>query len=680
MNPRITETTTTLPDTNQVSKQTFSYDQCSGCNSFYNNQTDVYEYDFGIGAPGPIVRRTHTDYVTSASYTDAASGAHIRSLPSQASVYDANGIERARTTFEYDNYSADGGNHAGIIDRPSISGFASGFTISYTTRGNTTGATHYLLNSSGSIVGSVSAYAQYDIAGNVVKALDARGYATTFDFSDRFGSPDGEARSNSGASELGGQSTYAFPTLVTNALGQTAYTQFDFYLGRAVDAEDANGIVSSAYFNDALDRPMQGIRAVNGGSTTKSQTTFAYDDASHIVTTTGDQATYGDNLLKSQAIYEGLGRTTETRQYEGGSNYIAMQMQYDSLGRAYKTSNPFRPWNSESAIWTTTGFDALGRMISVTTPDSAVVSTSYSGNTVTVTDQAGKQRKSVTDGLGRLIQVYEAPNSLNYLTNYSYDTLDNLTGVSQVDPITGYNQTRSFSYDSLKRLTSAWNPESNTISYQYDNNGNLAQKTDARGVVSTYGYDALNRNSSISYSDGTPTVGRVYDGAIPNGTGRLYYNYTWSANDSTKTYTRIDAYDASGRVKDLKQHFWLNGNWTTAYAMTANYDLAGHETSMTYPSGRVVNYTYDAAGRSNSFSGTLGDSTSRNYSTGISYSSLGGMSQEQLGTTTPIYNKLFYNSRGQLAEIREGLAATIQLRSLRQSDTRSGEYLWQRDS
>src|SRR5205823_3177506 len=31
------------------------------------------------------------------------------------------------------------------------------------------------------------------------------------------------------------------------------------------------------------------------------------------------------------------------------------------------------------------------------------------------------------------------------------------------------------------------------------------------------------------------------------------------------------------------------------------------------------------------------------------------MSQEQFGTSTAIYNKLFYNSRGQLAEIREGV-------------------------
>jgi len=37
-----------------------------------------------------------------------------------------------------------------------------------------------------------------------------------------------------------------------------------------------------------------------------------------------------------------------------------------------------------------------------------------------------------------------------------------------------------------------------------------------------------------------------------------------------------------------------------------------------------------------------------------SYDAGGRMTQEQFGTTNPIYNKLFYNSRGQLGEIREG--------------------------
>ncbi len=74
---------------------------------------------------------------------------------------------------------------------------------------------------------------------------------------------------------------------------------------------------------------------------------------------------------------------------------------------------------------------------SVTGVDGSTVTSAYSANTVTVTDQASKKRKSVTDALGRLIEVYEDPTGpvgpagLDYLTSYQYDTLDNLVTVTQ---------------------------------------------------------------------------------------------------------------------------------------------------------------------------------------------------------------------------------------------------------
>ncbi|HSE26261.1 MAG TPA: hypothetical protein VLB68_31625 [Pyrinomonadaceae bacterium] len=165
-------------------------------------------------------------------------------------------------------------------------------------------------------------------------------------------------------------------------------------------------------------------------------------------------------------------------------------MQYDALGRVFKSSNPFRPWQSESAVWTTSVFDSLGRVISVTTPDNSVVSSSYFGNTVTATDQAGKARTSVTDALGRMIAVYEDPSGLNYLTSYFYDALDNLTTISQ-----GV-QTRTFVYGSLKRLASVTNPESGTVTFGYDNNGNMTSRVDSRNVTTTFAYDVLNRVTS----------------------------------------------------------------------------------------------------------------------------------------------------------------------------------------
>jgi YD repeat-containing protein len=111
--------------------------------------------------------------------------------------------------------------------------------------------------------------------------------------------------------------------------------------------------------------------------------------------------------------------------------------------------------------------------------------TLYDAEFTTVRDQAGKERRSMVDGLGRLARVDEPDGSGNLgsksapvqPTFYSYDALGNLTQVSQ-----GV-QRRSFVYSSLSRLISATNPESGTTTYQYDNNGNLSSKTDARGIT-----------------------------------------------------------------------------------------------------------------------------------------------------------------------------------------------------
>ncbi|MCC7308915.1 MAG: hypothetical protein IT173_15230 [Acidobacteria bacterium] len=110
-------------------------------------------------------------------------------------------------------------------------------------------------------------------------------------------------------------------------------------------------------------------------------------------------------------------------------------------------------------------------------------------------------------------------------------------------------QTRTFVYDSLSRLKSANNPESGTISYVYDNNGNLTSKVDARGVKTDYGYNALNRVTNRNYSltgstppnyQATPDVSYFYDN-LPNAKGKLIKltNGT-GVGRSTTEYTAFD--------------------------------------------------------------------------------------------------------------------------------------------
>jgi YD repeat-containing protein len=260
-NPQVTQNVTTLEPSqaNKVSKQTFTFDK-------YTNTTDVYEYDFGMGSAGSLVRRTHTDYLTStydtlnptATNPDLAQTSHIRNLPTQVSVFDAGGVERARSTTEYDNYTLDGTDclhsfHCGLLARSNISSLDASFNTGYTKRGNPTASSRYLLTTGGAT--PITAYSQYDVAGNVVRVLDPRStlannIATTLEYDDRFGSPDSEARANTGPTELAGLTSFAFPTKVINALGHTSYAQFDYYLGKPVNGEDANSVVASGFFND----------------------------------------------------------------------------------------------------------------------------------------------------------------------------------------------------------------------------------------------------------------------------------------------------------------------------------------------------------------------------------------------------------------------------------------------
>jgi RHS repeat-associated protein len=639
--PRVTETVATLEPAgaNLVSKQTFAYDDSVP----FNNENNVKEYGFGTGSPGGLVREIRTTYLTSGTYTGTT--VHLRSLPTQISTYDGGGTERARSTVEYDNYAADT-YHAGLIPRANLSGFDSAFTTSYTTRGNATGSTGYQLVN-GAVTGSISNYSQYDVAGNVCKLIDARStpgnvIATTVEYDDRYGAPTTEARSNTAPAELSGLSSFAFPTKVINPLGHTMYAKYDYYNAQPVNGEDANGSVAAGYFNDQLDRPTQIRRAV--GTLLENQTAFAYDDTNRIITTSSDRDANNDNLLVSKVLYDQIGRPTETRVYEGGSNYIVTQTQYDALGRAFKTSNPFRPWQSQTAIWTTQLYDALSRVTSVTSPDSAVVTTSYTGNAATVTDQAGKARKTVMDALGRVVQVYEDPAGLNYLTSYSYDVVGNLTGVSQG------SQARTFIYDSLKRLTSSTNPESGTVNYGYDANGNLTSKTDPRATT-TYGYDALNRLTTRSYSDGTPTVTYTYDSvSVTNSKTRLT---SVSSSVSANNYT---AYDALGRVTTANQ---VTDGQT--YSMSYGYNLAGGRTSTTYPSGRVITTGYDDAGR---LAGVRDQASGTYYAGGastdatnrIQYAPHGQVSVMKLGNA--LWEHTNFNNRLQPAEIGLGTSST----------------------
>jgi RHS repeat-associated protein len=670
-NPRVAKEVELLLDTSGdalAKVTTYGYDLTY---EFYTGayETSVTEYDYvsvpqptaqtaGVGSflpPSQWLRRTEYDYLdaANAAYRDR----NLLGLKKETRVKDSSGAVVARTVVGYDEN--------GLADCPQIIRHDSGYGASFTTRGNATSVTSYA--GAAGMTGSVTSTTHYDIAGNAVSMTDPNGNTSTVTYTDSF-------------SDLNNfRNTYAYATSVTAAapnpaavsnpsggasypagafgstVAFTAYTTYDFNTGMVTRTTDANGKTTTYNYTDPLNR-LKVVTSPDGGTTTYDY--GRYNNAGRVsdYVSTATSLDAGRSVISYQ-YFDGLGRSTRSFLYEGGSpaQYLTSDTQYDAMGRVWRVSNPHRTTGSDQPVdqqqpWTTTEYDVLGRVKKVTTPDGAAVTSAYNGLEVTVTDQAGRKRRSVSDGLGRLAQVTEDPTTggLNYLTAYTYDVLGNLRTVTQ-----GAQPARVFTYDSLSRLTSASNPESGTISYGYDAAGNLTSRTDARGVQTSYIYDRLNRHILTHYADSvlgptnhTPDVERHYDGAS-NGKGRLW----WSQKVGV-VGTAFDAYDAAGRPTQYHQIYWVGTNWGQNFNVSLSYDKAGNVTSQTYPSGHTVSYGYDAAGRTESFTGRLGDGVQRTYADQVTYSEFGGIQQERFGTQTPLFHKLHYNRRGQLFDIR----------------------------
>ena len=188
------------------------------------------------------------------------------------------------------------------------------------------------------------------------------------------------------------------------------------------------------------------------------------------------------------------------------------------------------------------------------------------------------------DPLNRLTKI---TNALAGITQYGYDGVDHL--VSVTDPktlITGYGVD---GLDNQKQLVS---PDTGTTNSTYDAAGNLKTRTDARAKISTYSYDALNRLTGVTFSDTTPAIAYFYDDIASGNAGKGRLTKLTDATGLTE-YT----YDIQGRLLQKKQTTGAGVNLkvhTTSYSYNAGN---GRLDSLTYPSAKVVGYTYDAQGR-----------------------------------------------------------------------------------
>lgn len=664
--PTVQQVTIPVPGSTSISRQTkFTYD-----NSLYTNGnvTAVKEWAWNQGTSPSYP--TTPDRETDISYV--ANYGNIISLPSAVTLLGA-GSQLSKTIYSYDNASQltamSGATHHDDTN----------FGIGNTVRGNPTQVQSWV---TGTTYLNTNIY--YDTTGQVTKVVDPANNATAYQYGDgNFYSDNG---ANPPAAYTPSVTTNAYVTQVNlPVIGSRTYGYY-YNSGKRTFARDGNGADSYAHFVDPLDRRSHSYGpqiSQLGNNRAWAMRTYTGQQQVDVYRTRTDTtpSTGCSNCLHSQLQTDGFKRKTKSQLLTDPEGAVNRDFAYDNMGRWQSVSNPYRSTgDSTYGTQQQPAYDALNRIVGVTLADNNVHHTYYGSNVATngglstqlcpttpyglgypvlSVDPAGKMRQIWKDGFGRLIEVDEPdPNtgSLNLSTCYLRDA----RGV--VKSIVQGSQTRSFVYDGLGRLTSRTLPESGTTRFSYTTSGGqlcaghagkVCSVTDARNVTTTYAYDALNRITSKSYSDSTPSVTYSYDQSsynglsITNGTGRL--TGMQESSGSTVNGTTAWTYDAAGRVLTEKKTV---GTITKSISYT--YNLDGSLNSVTYPSGHTVTYTYGNAGKALS---AIDSVSNINYAIGATYAPHGKMSGaiygQVAGGFTGITRTKSYNNRLQMTAFRD---------------------------
>jgi RHS repeat-associated protein len=534
----------------------------SESNTTYNSYglpTEVDQYAFGTSGAGGLVRKTLTTYNTSLN------SLYIYDRPSNIQIQDSSSTAKAQSAYTYDGY------------------------------GNPTQETRY----TGGTPSTISRTFTPGSYGVLTAATDFNGNPTTY-------------------TNFTCANSTAFPQTISSG-GLSTLLAWDSNCNGAVvtSVTDPNS-KTTRYTYDTTDNiwRLAGTSFPDGGSTSITYTSATQVDLYTAITSS---LTRHDQL-----DLDGLGRVATgilvNDPDPGGATYVATA--YDSLGRLLSVSSPYR---GSSNGGDTYAYDALNRINSVTHADSGAAYVYYGGAVsgaggrsaqlcavgtygygypTLVKDENGKLRQLWTDALGRTIEVDEPDPATGSLTTgsvngtcYTYDVLGNLSEIDQG------SETRKYTYDMLSRVTSVTTPEAqnNTRYFYYTTASNalcsgnptaVCRRTDERGVTTTYSYDSLNRPTGASYSNGDPAaISYTYDQTSCLGLSACYNKGRRTTMTDASGSTQW-AYDAMGRVL-IEQRTIGSVTKTLGYT----YNLDGSLASVTYPSGRTVNYAVSGVGR-----------------------------------------------------------------------------------
>jgi RHS repeat-associated protein len=426
-------------------------------------------------------------------------------------------------------------------------------------------------------------------------------------------------------------------TSMTNALGHvTSFAGYDAN-GRPATMTDPNNVVTQFTY-DLLGR----VIGINEKHPTTASldaiTTMTYDIEGRVKTITRPASA----ALTMNYDLAGLLKSIVA---SGGER---IDFAHDAMGNV--TSQITKRTNASAARTITSTFDALGRTLTETLGPGRTWSYGYDrvGNVTSITTPKNQSTAQSFDALDRLVSA-ALPDS--GAPSMVYDQRDGV--VENNDPL-GVKTT--FVRNGFGEAIQEYNPDRGTSTYYYNAAGEKTAAIDARGQRIDYVYDILGRlvsatpvaNSPITYTWDDATISGNYAkgrlSRVVDATTTIEYRYDHRGNTITKRQ-RIDA-DA-----------WLQLSFT--------YDLADRRTQITYPSGRIVNYTFNTLGRVTQVR-TKANASATAWTTvasGMTYEAFGSLTRANYGNGTRMIQS--WGNDGRLANRRlERSVDSVRLSSL----------------
>jgi RHS repeat-associated protein len=299
---------------------------------------------------------------------------------------------------------------------------------------------------------------------------------------------------------------------------------------------------------------------------------------------------------KSTYTYDSVGRRltmVDAVGNSGTSGDHTWTWAYDNEDRVTSMQAP-QPSGSPGKLTTSFQYDSVGNKLSVTDPKSQITRYLYGDprNLVTEVDESATTSDPNSD-----------PNKI--VTTYAYDNLGNLARLTRAKGSSSERAT-DYQYDGKSRQRKEiqytnWPSTSGQLvtALSYDGDNNLTSRIDPQNQTIGFGFDVLNRLTSKTYTNPAPgtsstanaTYGYDLDGvrkSMADGTGTTTYNA-----------------DELDRLTSVASP----GSKTVGY----RYDLDGDRRKMIYPDSTAVTYAFDSANRMQSLTDWANRTTSYTY-------------------------------------------------------------------